>query len=122
MDVDATGQSAVAIFDRNAEQTMSTSPPRPPIRPRIPYGLSVITLVLLTLGLGAEILILANFFQLNQAAEISEASTDVLPQLSALRIDVLRLDATTQAIFRAEQPDFVTLDNQRRSLAANLAS
>ncbi|MGH2521808.1 MAG: GAF domain-containing protein, partial [Anaerolineales bacterium] len=101
---------------------MSTSPPRPPLRPRIPYGLSVITLVLLTLGLGAEILILANFFQLNQAAAISEVSTELLPQLSALRIDVLRLDAETQAIFRTEQPDIIALENQRRSAAANLAS
>jgi len=87
---------------------------------QIPYGLSLLALVMINLTLGTIILIIANFVSVNSAVRASTRSAAELPAISALRAEVFRLDAQTAAELSQDLPNYAAIDAQRAAVAARL--
>ncbi|MBI3244730.1 MAG: response regulator [Chloroflexi bacterium] len=81
-----------------------------------------LTFLLIIAGLAAEYFILSSYFDLARRFESSFApATALLPQLSALRNEVLRLHVQTEAALRSDAPDYEGLSAQRAEVTSLLA-
>jgi len=97
---------------------VASSPPR---RRRFPRRQIALTVLLIAAGLAAEYFILSSYFELSRRFDTSLApATTLLPQLSALRNEVLRLHAQTETVLRNDLPDYETLEAQRNNVATLL--
>ena len=102
--------------------TLSAPANTPRFRQQIPYGLSLIALVMINLALGTIILIIANFVSVNNAVRDSTRSAEELPAISALRAEVFRLDAQTATELGKDLPNYAAIDAQRTVVAGRLTT
>ncbi|MEK7325553.1 MAG: hypothetical protein AAB217_09900, partial [Chloroflexota bacterium] len=93
----------------------------PPASRRISRRPIALTVLLVAAGLAAEYFILSSYFELSRRFDTSLApATTLLPQLSALRNEVLRLHAQTESVLRSDLPDYEALEAQRNNVATLL--
>jgi len=92
-------------------------------RIRIPRSQIALTALLIVVGFGAEFLILVNYLQLTQRIDASLVpASNLLPQLSALRSDVLLTRADTETELNSDLADYDLLAARRASVVDRLAS
>jgi|GEM_PF-1968579 len=90
---------------------------------RLPRSQLILTALLVIVGVGAELLILLNLAQLSRSIDFSLApARNLLPQISALRGDVLLLHADTETELSRDLPDYDLLITRRASVADRLAA
>ncbi len=82
-----------------------------------------LAILLMAAGMAAEYFILSSYFELSRRFDTSFApATALLPQLSALRNEVLRLHAQTEAALGSDAPDYEALNTQGAKVASLLAN
>lgn len=92
-------------------------------RIRLPRSQIILTALLIVVGLGAEILILFNYLQLTRRIDASLIpASNLLPQLSALRSEVLLMHADTETELNSDIPNYNLLATRRKTVSDRLAT